>query len=566
MRQTTTSSPTFSLLSLLLLAAASGLGCSAGPAGDPGETLGEQSQALPFTPVPTGLLPPISLSFTRATGTIMCRVPDGATTVLRPLADVPVEIAGRRVTTNASGAFDITGATFGLINNVRLIYEGPIASDGVSTRLQIMDDVKNTRTETRSVTGSAAGSGTVALGNVEVPSLDCELFRIGRLALRDFHSVRRASPPANALRVQRWSDIRVATHTFYDYINISPDWFDSAESIWEREDTFFHEFGHSIRHVADGPSDHWNWDNFRWAYARSHSGNEIFNMQYAFNEGWAGYWARARPGAPSTPDGPYGSPHAPGFLHWNENQIADRLFTLSRLPGSSDALMVDILVTNPGSIHTLFEFESRLNARLGLPAPPTPPQCPPTFTDDGATCRQGGAVVAKPSYGRGVGTIPPSCGAGNEKDGALCYPNCAPGYDGVGPVCWQICPAGYQDDGAFCRRDVQIINSTNHCPWWDACGLATERGCSTCPAGWQFDGCTCRIDAHIFAKSSYGRGVGWAPNLCSGSQQLDGGLCYTPCASGYNGVGPVCWGSCPATYTIDDGALCRQPLNILTKY
>ncbi len=174
MRQTTTTSSLTSLpflLAAVTALTALGVGCSAGPNGDdePTETLGEQTQALPLTPVPTGLLPPISLSFTRATGTIMCRVPDGATTVLRPLADVPVEIAGRRVTTNASGAFDITGATFGLINNVRLIYEGPIASDGVSTRLQIMDDVKNTRTETRSVTGSSAGSGTVALGNVEVP-------------------------------------------------------------------------------------------------------------------------------------------------------------------------------------------------------------------------------------------------------------------------------------------------------------------------------------------------------------------------------------------------------------
>ncbi len=494
----------------------------------------------------------------RTTGTLMCRSREGAGTHAEPLADVPIEIGGQRVTTASNGTFSFAGGV-SASSTLRVIYEGPIAGSGISTPLQIMDELKNTRSESKTV---AVGGATFALGTIELTSLDCELWRIGGKILRDYHAVRGAQPPAHKLRVMRWSEVSPAVHTFYDYINVGPDYPNAKKTAAEREETMFHEFGHGIRHVADGDEAHWNWDNFRWAYARSHNGDEIFNVQYAFNEGWAGYWSRAR----SSFTGAYGTPWPATYLDWNEHQIANKLWDYSRLPGSSDRLMVEVLEANPGTIHSLYDFEKALFARLGMRAPPAPPSCPPGYTDDGATCRSGGEVIPKPSYGRGVGTVPTACGAGNELDAGLCYPRCASGYDGVGPVCWQDCPAGYSDDGAFCRRDGSIISSDNSaCPWWDVCGLTTNKGCSVCPAGYQNDGCTCRKDPHIFAKSSYGRGVGWAPNACASGKEYDAGLCYTQCSSGYDGVGPVCWGTCPAGYD-DDGATCRRPLSILVKY
>ncbi len=181
-------------------------------------------------------------------------------------------------------------------------------------------------------------------------------------------------------------------------------------------------------------------------------------------------------------------------------------------------------------------------------------QCPAGLTDIGAACSD---IKAKSSYGRGVGTAVNSCKSGYEKRGGLCYPKCKSGYYGVGPVCWQSCPRGYTDDGAFCRRDAHIISANNsQCPWYDVCGLTFARGCSTCPSGYRNDGCTCRRDAHIFAKASYGRGAG-EPMVCPSTKEYDAGLCYPKCNSGYVGVGPVCWGSCPNGYT-DDGATCRK--------
>ena len=107
-------------------------------------------------------------------------------------------------------------------------------------------------------------------------------------------------------------------------------------------------------------------------------------------------------------------------------------------------------------------------------------------------------------------------------EAGLCYPPCEDGYDGVGLVCWKQCDPGYVDDGALCRKN-----------------------------------------ADIFAKKSYGRGVGTIPS-CSGSEDYDAGLCYPKCGSGYTGVGPVCWQDCPPGY-IDDGAFCRKNAHVYGK-
>src|SRR6185369_6722651 len=109
------------------------------------------------------------------------------------------------------------------------------------------------------------------------------------------------------------------------------------------------------------------------------------------------------------------------------------------------------------------------------------------------------------------------------------------------------CPPGHSDDGATCRRDADIIGSDNAaCPWYDRCGVTFAGGCSVCPDGYQNDGCTCRIDVHIFGKSTQTRGAGTPPNGCRPGTEYDAGLCYPWCPAGFHGVGPVCWGTCPA--------------------
>jgi hypothetical protein len=102
----------------------------------------------------------------------------------------------------------------------------------------------------------------------------------------------------------------------------------------------------------------------------------------------------------------------------------------------------------------------------------------------------------------------------------------------------------------------------------------------TCPAGYQ------RLDANMPQSLQDGLSsvpiVGdilgmIGPNVCATNScrpglQEDGGLCYPPCDTGYNGVGPVCWSqtvdtspsgagimkSCPSGWT-DIGLICSGP-------
>lgn len=57
----------------------------------------------------------------------------------------------------------------------------------------------------------------------------------------------------------------------------------------------------------------------------------------------------------------------------------------------------------------------------------------------------------KDSYGRGVGTIPESCAAGQDRIGLLCYDQCPAGMKRFGFDCHSVCPAGMDSQGLFCR-------------------------------------------------------------------------------------------------------------------
>ncbi len=189
--------------------------------------------------------------------------------------------------------------------------------------------------------------------------------------------------------------------------------------------------------------------------------------------------------------------------------------------------------------------------------------------------QQGFAEVCwKSSYGRGVGTIPGTCKPKETKSGLLCYPDCKPGYYNVAGVCWQGCPDGFRDDGAFCRK-AEYGRGAGYALWDEGkCNRDNKQGCEKnglmwypkCAAGYSaFGCCICRPDqtcppgwnavAGSCQKSSYVVGP-ITPNC--GDKQYDAGLCYKTCSTGYNGIGPVCWGQCPPELPVDCGAMCGK--------
>lgn len=506
-------------------------------------------------------------------GQVQCQVPGEATTRDLPFVEVTIGSSTRHADEN--GRFSLPGR-FTDVTALTVRYDGNVeAVPGVAEgpRMSVMNDFHNPRSETFDIPGGST-SGRALLADVTPSgSLDCELYEVGAEALQAYHDLTRTRPSApDGFRIKRWEGIDVGTpHSYYDYTAIATN-FRGWASANGRRSTIYHELGHTLRHADDGDLGHWGWDNFRWAYARNHAGNEIFNEQYAFNEGWGQYWECTRSGAvPPCPAFGRLTVPADDHLDWVELRIGRRLVAMSAQTGVGHAAMARLSRDFPGEIHTLRDFENKYCARFrdndycagGRPTR-AKTACPPDYHDDGATCRLDN-IRAKPSRGRGVGTVPTGCGS-QENNAGLCYQRCPAGWDGVGPVCWRDCPAGMHDDGAFCRRDVSIISSDNSaCPWYDVCGLTFERGCSTCPAGYQNDGCTCRIDAWIFAKETRPRGAGTLPTGCGPGREYDAGLCYPRCPATFNGVGPVCWGQCPAGYA-DHGATCYRDPQVIVKY
>ena len=183
----------------------------------------------------------------------------------------------------------------------------------------------------------------------------------------------------------------------------------------------------------------------------------------------------------------------------------------------------------------------------------------------------------KDSYGRGVGTIPESCAAGQDRIGLLCYDQCPAGMKRFGFDCHSVCPAGMDSQGLFCRAS-EYGRGAGY-PWKGKDGFSdkgmferceAEQGTGQCeknllivypkckPGYHNIGCCICRpnlpncsalglgfqLDLSCAKKVAIG-----APKTgtCSG-QEKDAGLCYENCQGGYDGVGPVCWGMPPTNW------------------
>ena len=129
-----------------------------------------------------------------------------------------------------------------------------------------------------------------------------------------------------------------------------------------------HEFAHSIRHVADGDSNHFTWDTTRFRYARYHepcdgnanripSDSETMDLAFAFNEGWADYWSGGSQVCPAN--------------SWGdrlEGNVGRDLSLLSGTPNVDRRRMTQTLLNNPYKIHSLSDFRAALAQGLGTSA------------------------------------------------------------------------------------------------------------------------------------------------------------------------------------------------------
>jgi hypothetical protein len=113
----------------------------------------------------------------------------------------------------------------------------------------------------------------------------------------------------------------------------------------------FHEFAHSVRHSYDGGTAHFLFDAARFSYLQNHNLCSNTNPGFAFNEGWAEYWAKTLTTCAGDPTN-----------YSYEGNVATALTGLEKCAGR--ATMARILRQSPGSIHSYQDFLAKYNATV----------------------------------------------------------------------------------------------------------------------------------------------------------------------------------------------------------
>lgn len=110
-----------------------------------------------------------------------------------------------------------------------------------------------------------------------------------------------------------------------------------------------HELAHTVRHHFDGSFTHFIGDVAKFKYTQRHTCSSTTNNGFAFNEGWAEYWA-----------GSCQFGNATGLFSVEQN-VATALTSLQTRCGTSHTNMWNVLKSNPGAIHSFPEFQSHHN-------------------------------------------------------------------------------------------------------------------------------------------------------------------------------------------------------------
>lgn len=105
----------------------------------------------------------------------------------------------------------------------------------------------------------------------------------------------------------------------------------------------------------DGTFLHFLYDVVRFTYTQTHYCGKNTNKGFAFNEGWAEFWAGSCYNT-------YGNSPTD---YTREGNVAKALRALRNRCGSSDGQMVDVLQRNQGSVHSYDQYAAAHNKLYG---------------------------------------------------------------------------------------------------------------------------------------------------------------------------------------------------------
>ena len=218
-----------------------------------------------------------------------------------PMIGVPVQLLysvnerywHRRIAptrTRNSGCFRISGQTVKLYRKPRFKVEVQYSYNGAYGCMKIKSRAPTfPKVQTHS-TSSKKYARSIYFGRISIADEHCRAYTRFYETLKDFHKRAPASPPLP-----------------YDCLDVITD---SVISNWPVNNAFAlidtiripggyrlsieaakHEFAHTVRHSYDGGLIHLYRNIWRYRYAQRHNCSTMTNYGFAFNEGWAEFWA-----------------------------------------------------------------------------------------------------------------------------------------------------------------------------------------------------------------------------------------------------------------------------------
>jgi hypothetical protein len=256
--------------------------------------------------------------------------------------------------TNANGDYRVTiksGEHFTL-------YVRVVLRDDKGTELENWYSPWNWYTET-SNEGTHGGTndfGTWEISHDENKTPKCAIWQGASNAYADYRRVVGSRPRMNPYKIDA------------EFPCCGVPWTSTSTTHWPggypvgaNESTSKHEFAHAFRHSFDGDFGHFAQDAARFLYPQFHEPCKKTNSGFAFNEGWAEYWADSFPGAPCA--------GSPDDLE-QEGNVAAKLKALEQC--SSRPQMVRVLAETPTfilggkpGIHSYDDFAKRWEELLG---------------------------------------------------------------------------------------------------------------------------------------------------------------------------------------------------------
>ena len=200
------------------------------------------------------------------------------------------------------------------------------------------------------------GTWEISRSDGEPGSPKCQIWQGAFDAYTDYRAVIGSLPPSGDYGIEADYPCCGVPFTTTD----TTRW-PSGHSTGFNNSTSIHEFAHSMRHSFDGNFAHFLFDAGRFLYPQFHEPCKQTNQGFAFNEGWAEYWAKTVPADPCGGD-------ANDFTF--EGNVAAALTGLEAC--KSRPQMVRVLRETPtgivGGIHSFSEFRARFFELYGRQA------------------------------------------------------------------------------------------------------------------------------------------------------------------------------------------------------